>query len=108
MSCGKTGCATPTWSWPTKSCWRRSITHCNNATGGAGPGATFKWKGSGFPKALKVAKSGALAGTPSTKLVPGTVYHPTVSVTETVITHNGKKKVKTKTVATKVFTLTVG
>jgi hypothetical protein len=78
------------------------------ATGGAGPGATFKWKGSGFPKALKVAKSGALAGTPSTKLVPGTVYHPTVSVTETVITHNGKKKVKTKTVATKVFTLTVG
>jgi len=77
------------------------------ATAGSGAGATFKWKGSGFPKGLKLSAGGTLAGTVSTKVAKGAVYHPTVTVTETVITKNGKKKVKTPTTVSATFTLTI-
>jgi hypothetical protein len=57
---------------------------------------TFKWQKVTLPKGLKLSSGGVLSGTPSTKLAagPGSV---TVQVTETVVTLNGKTKVKTKT-----------
>ena len=77
-------------------------------TSGAGPGATFRWKATGLPKTLKLAATtGVLSGTGSKKLVAGTQYNVTFSVTETVTTVNGKKKTRTKTTATQVITITV-
>ena len=56
---------------------------------------TLKWKKVTLPKGLKLSSGGMLSGTPNAKLAaPSSV---TVQVTETVITLNGKKKVKTKT-----------
>ena len=68
---------------------------------------TLKWKKVSLPKGLKISKAtGVLSGTPSTKLSAG----PTsveVSVTETVTTLNGKKKVKTKTTVEVTIPLTI-
>ena len=56
---------------------------------------TLKWKKVTLPKGLKLSAAGVLSGTPSAKrAAPSSV---TVQVTETVITLNGKKKVKTPT-----------
>jgi hypothetical protein len=49
------------------------------AEGGVPP---YKWKKAGpLPKGLKLSKSGMLAGTPSTKLAPGS-YPVAVKVTD--------------------------
>jgi hypothetical protein len=56
---------------------------------------TLKWKKITLPKGLKLSSAGVLSGTPSAKLAAPTSV--TVQVTETVITLNGKKKVKTPT-----------
>lgn len=56
---------------------------------------TLKWKKVTLPKGLKLSKAGVLSGTPNAKLAAPTSVK--VQVTETVITLNGKKKVKTKT-----------
>lgn len=56
---------------------------------------TLKWKKVTLPKGLKLSAAGVLSGTPSAKrAAPSSV---TVQVTETVITLNGRKKVKTLT-----------
>jgi len=58
---------------------------------------TLKWFKVTLPKGMKLSASGVLSGTPSNKLganVNGTI---TIKVTETVVTLNGKQKVKTKT-----------
>ncbi len=69
------------------------------AAGGMSANATSKWnKGAPLTKGLKLTSAGVLSGTPSTKLVPGTTS-VSVVVTETVITLEGTKRVKTKTIA---------
>jgi len=55
----------------------------------------LKWKKVTLPKGMKLSSAGVLSGTPSAKLGPPSSI--TVQVTETVITLNGKKKVKTLT-----------
>jgi len=77
------------------------------ATAGAGVGATFKWKGSAFPKGLKLSPSGTLTGTVSSKVHAHTVYHPVVTVTETVRTKVGTKTTKTTSTTSSTFTLIV-
>ena len=73
---------------------------------GQGPGATLKWKKAGtFPKGLKLTSAGVLSGTPNVRLVVGTNQPVPVKVTETVITKNGRKKIKTKTTVSKTLTL---
>ncbi len=68
---------------------------------------TLKWKKVGhLPKGLKLSKTGVLSGTPSTKLKAG-MSSVKVSVTETVTTRNGKKKVKTKTTVQATIPLTI-
>ncbi len=68
---------------------------------------SLKWKKVGhLPKGLKLSKTGALSGTPSKKLKAG-LSSVKVSVTETVTTRNGKKKVKTKTTAQATIPLTI-
>jgi hypothetical protein len=74
---------------------------------GATVGAKIKFKGAGFPKGLKVSSAGVLGGVISSKVHSGTVYHPMVTVTETVTTRVGKVKTKTLTVVAKAFNLTV-
>jgi hypothetical protein len=74
---------------------------------GATVGAKIKFKGAGFPKGLKVSSAGVLGGVISSKVHSGTVYHPMVTVTETVTTKVGKVKTKTLTVVAKAFNLTV-
>ena len=74
----------------------------------ASPYATsLKWKKVSLPKGLKLSpKTGVLSGTPSKRLSEG----PTsikVSVTETITTLNGKKKVKTKMTVEAVIPLTI-
>jgi hypothetical protein len=54
---------------------------------------TLKWKKVTLPKGLKLSSAGVLSGTPNKKLAAPTSV--TVTSTETVITLNGKKKVKT-------------
>ena len=75
---------------------------------GAKPGATFKWKGTGFPKGLKLGKTGVLAGTISSKVAAGTVYSPVVTLTETVKAKVGKQTIKTVIPVSKTFSLTIG
>ena len=66
---------------------------------------TLKWKKVTLPKGLNLSRAGVLSGTPNKKLAaPNSV---TVQVTETVITLNGKKKVKTKTTAQATIPLTI-
>jgi hypothetical protein len=57
---------------------------------------TLKWKKVALPKGLKLSSTGVLSGTPSSKLLADP-NSATVQVTETVITLNGKMKVKTPT-----------
>ncbi len=65
-------------------------------TAGATSNATFKWKKVALPKGLNLSSAGALSGTPNKKLFAGQ-SSITVQATETVITLNGKKRVKTET-----------
>ena len=68
---------------------------------------TLKWKKVSLPKGLKISKgTGVLSGTPSTKLKAGQ-SSVEVSVTQTVTTLNGKKKVKTKTTVEATIPLTI-
>ncbi len=67
---------------------------------------TLKWKKVRLPKGLKLSKTGVLSGTPSKKLTAGTSSIK-VSVTETVTTLNGKKKVKTKTTVQATIPMTI-
>ena len=57
---------------------------------------TLKWKKLFLPKGLKLSSAGVLSGTPNSKLTAGQTAI-VVQATETVITLNGTKKVKTKT-----------
>ena len=59
-----------------------------------------------MPKGLKLSSAGVLSGTANKKLVAGT-SSVTVQVTETVITLNGKKKVKTPTTVEATIPLTI-
>ncbi len=56
---------------------------------------TLKWKKITLPKGLKLSSAGVLSGTPSAKFAAPSAI--TVQVTETVITRNGRIKVKTPT-----------
>ena len=67
---------------------------------------TLKWKKVSLPKGLKLSKTGVLSGRPSKKLVGG-ASSVKAQVTETVITRNGKKKVKTKTTVQATIPLTI-
>lgn len=69
------------------------------SVGGETVGATLKWKKVALPKGLKLSSSGVLSGTPSKKLAAGSASVE-VQVTETVVTINGRKKVKTTRSAT--------
>jgi hypothetical protein len=55
---------------------------------------------------MKLSKAGVLSGTPNAKLAPGP-SSVTISVTETVTTFNGTKKVKTKTMVQATIPLTI-
>jgi len=68
--------------------------------------ATVKWKGVSLPKGLKLAPTGVLSGTPNKNLAAG-ANSITVAVTGTVITLNGKKKVKTLTTITATIPLAI-
>ena len=73
---------------------------------GAAPGATLKWKKAGaLPKGLKLSSTGILSGTPNLKLVAGTNPSVPVQVTETVITIQSGKRVKTKTMVSKTLSV---
>jgi len=63
----------------------------------SGHTTTLKGKKVSLPKGLKLSSSGVLSGTPTAKLPAPTSI--TVEVTETVMTLNGTKRVKTKTSA---------
>jgi len=67
---------------------------------------SVKWKKIALPKGLKLTSAGVLSGKPSTKLAPGT-YSVVVQVTETVITLDGGKKVKTPMMAEATIPLTI-
>ena len=69
-------------------------------------GATFKWNKVTLPKGLNLSSAGALSGTPNKKLVAGQ-SSITVQATETVITLNGKKRVKTETTIQATIPLTI-
>jgi hypothetical protein len=73
---------------------------------GTGPGATLKWKKAGLlPRGLKLTSAGILMGTPNAKLVAGSNLPVPVKVTETVITFQGTKRIKTKTSVSKILTV---
>ncbi|MGA8726953.1 MAG: putative Ig domain-containing protein [Acidimicrobiales bacterium] len=79
--------------------------------GGVGASATgytttLKWGKVLLPKGLKLSSSGVLSGTPSAKL-PTVSFPLVVNLTETVITLNGKKKVKTRTTVQATIPLTI-
>ena len=63
---------------------------------------TVKWQRVSLPKGLKLSSAGVLSGTPNKKLTPGT-SSVTVQATETVITLNGRMKVKTPTTVEETF-----
>jgi hypothetical protein len=67
---------------------------------------TLKWKKVSLPKGLKLSSKGVLSGKPNKSLAAGP-SSITVSVTETVTTLNGTKKVKTKTTAEATIPLTI-
>ncbi|MGA2520154.1 MAG: choice-of-anchor Q domain-containing protein [Acidimicrobiales bacterium] len=67
---------------------------------------SLKWKKVSLPKGLKLSKTGVLSGTPSKRLTAGT-SSVKVSVTETVSTRSGTKKVKTKTTVQATIPLTI-
>ena len=67
---------------------------------------TLKWKKLSLPKGLKLSPAGVLSGTSNQKLTAGQ-SSVTVQATETVITLNGKKKVKTKTTVQATIPLTI-
>jgi len=75
-------------------------------TSGQVAGAALKWKKLLLPKGLKLSSAGVLSGIPNRKLVPGG-YSVVIQVTETVITLNGRKKVKTPTTVRATIPLTV-
>ena len=75
--------------------------------GGATPRATLKWsKGAALPRGLKLLSSGVLFGTASSKLRAGTAI-VVLAVTETVITVEGTKRVKTKTIVRATIPLAI-
>ncbi len=67
---------------------------------------TLKWKKVSLPKGLRLSSVGVLSGTLNRKLA-ASPSSATVQVTETVITLNGKKKVKTPTTVQATIPLTV-
>ena len=67
---------------------------------------TVKWTGEELPKGLRLSSAGALSGVPSAKLFPG-AYSVVAQATETVITLNGRKKIKTKTTVQATIPLTI-
>jgi Putative Ig domain len=76
-------------------------------TTGASAGASFKWQKVSLPKGIKLSTTGVLSGTLGKKLQAGTSAKVSVRVTETVVTKVGKKKVKTRTVASDSWTLAI-
>ena len=73
---------------------------------GTGLGATLKWKKAGtLPKGLKLSSAGILSGTPNLRLVAGSNPSVPVQVTETVITINSGKRIKTKTTVSKTLSV---
>jgi len=85
------------------------VTLSLGAVGVSAPGftTTIKWKKVTLPKGFVLSASGVLSGTPSAKLAAG-ANSVTVSATETVITLNGKKKVKTVTTIQVVIPIVIG
>lgn len=67
---------------------------------------TLAWKKVTLPKGLKLSKVGVLSGTLSKSAIAGP-SSVAVQVTETVTTLNGKKKIKTTTIAHSTIPLTV-
>ena len=67
---------------------------------------TVKWKKVSLPKGLKLSAAGVLSGTPYKRLAAGPSA-VTVSVTETVTTVNGRKRVKTPTTVQATIPLTI-
>ena len=75
-------------------------------TSATGYTTTLKWGKVLLPKGLKLSSSGVLSGTPKHQAARS-VRSVVVEVTETVITLNGNKKVKTKTTAEATIPLTI-
>jgi len=73
----------------------------------ASPATTrLKWAKVTLPKGLRLSSAGVLSGTPSRKLTPGATS-VTISVTESVTTLTGAKRVKTKTTVQAEIPLTI-
>ncbi len=78
----------------------------NLGTSDAPFATTLKWKKIALPRGLKLSGSGVLSGTPNARLAAGP-NSVTVEVTETVVTLNGRKKVKTPTTVQATIPLTI-
>ena len=84
-----------------------ALTYANASPSAGSFTTTFKWKATGLPKGMKLnATTGVLSGKLSAHDATG-VFPITITVTETVTTLNGSKKVKTPTTATFTVPLTV-
>ena len=83
-----------------------SLQESGAGTSATGSTTTFTWTKVTLPKGLTLSSAGVPSGTPSKRLVAGQ-SSITVKVTETVITMNGRKKLKTTTTLQKTIPLAV-